>query len=260
MKTQKSCLYMVILVACMFPQWLHAAMTGTLELRGRKEPALVGIDVNTLVVKVAGDVNSGAYAELLRGIESLTRSDIRMACAGLPLSSSPRQHSDSDDKPLLRVNVHIVDLDDNRSICFVRTCLTRTVCLAEDCSASFKAVVWETPPAVETLDRSTLQTELAKIVSEQAKSFAHSYILSNPRLLPDVDKSSQKQTSRATSSPAAKQPVQSQPEFVASKNSQVFHKPGCPFAQKIASKNLVTYNSRDEAIAAGKRPCKSCNP
>ena len=235
-------------------------MTNTLELRGKKEPALAGIDVNNLIIKVAGDINSGAYVELLRGIESLTQSNIRTACAGFTPSSSHRQHSNSDDKPLLRVNVHIVDLDDSRSICFVRTCLTRTVCLAEDCSESFKAIVWETPPAVETLDRSTLQTELAKIVSEQAKSFTHSYIMSNPRLLPDVNKPSAKQAPRTISRDATEQSEQAQSTFVASKNSQVFHKPGCPFAQKIASKNRVSYSSRDEAIAAGKRPCKSCNP
>ncbi|MFH1370105.1 MAG: Ada metal-binding domain-containing protein [Planctomycetota bacterium] len=260
MKTQKNCLYMIILVACMFPHWLHAAMTSSLELRGSKEPALVGIDVNNLAVKVAGDVNSGTYAEFLRGIESLTRSDIRTACAGFPLSSSHRRHSNSYDQPLLRVSVHIVDLDDKSSVCFVRTCLIRTVCLAEDCSAFFKAVVWETPPSVETLDRSTLQTELAKIVSEQAKSFTHSFIMSNPRLLPDVDKPSAKQSPRTISRDVTEQSEQTQSTFVASKNSKVFHKPGCPFAQQILPKNLVTYSSKNEAVAAGKRPCKSCNP
>lgn len=48
--------------------------------------------------------------------------------------------------------------------------------------------------------------------------------------------------------------------YVASKNSGVFHKPGCRWAQNISEENLVTYNSREEAIKAGKRPCKSCNP
>jgi hypothetical protein len=189
----------------------------------------------------------------LKGIESLAQSDIRMACAGLTPPSSHRQRARSDDKPLLRVNVRIVDLDNDMSVCFVQTCLTRIVCLPEDCSASFKAVVWETPPFVETLHRSALRTALEKIVSDQAKSFAHSYIMSNPRLLSDADES---RTSRG----AVEQPEQAQSTFVASKNSQVFHKPGCPFAQKIASKNLVNYSSRDGAIAAGKRPCKSCNP
>ena len=48
--------------------------------------------------------------------------------------------------------------------------------------------------------------------------------------------------------------------FVASKNSQVFHRPDCKSAAKISAKNLVRYNTRDEAIQAGKRPCAECNP
>jgi phosphatidylserine/phosphatidylglycerophosphate/cardiolipin synthase-like enzyme len=48
--------------------------------------------------------------------------------------------------------------------------------------------------------------------------------------------------------------------FVASKNSAVFHKAGCKSAAKISEKNVVRYNTRDEAIAAGKRPCAECNP
>ena len=48
--------------------------------------------------------------------------------------------------------------------------------------------------------------------------------------------------------------------YVASKNSQVFHKAGCKSAAKIAERNLVKYNTREEAIQAWKKPCHECNP
>jgi hypothetical protein len=48
--------------------------------------------------------------------------------------------------------------------------------------------------------------------------------------------------------------------YVASKNSGVFHKPDCRSAQNISEENRITYNSREEAVKAGKRPCKLCNP
>ena len=48
--------------------------------------------------------------------------------------------------------------------------------------------------------------------------------------------------------------------FVASRNSQVFHKAGCESAAKISAKNLVHYGTREEAIAAGKKPCAECRP
>ena len=48
--------------------------------------------------------------------------------------------------------------------------------------------------------------------------------------------------------------------YLASANSQVFHKADCRSAANIAAKNLVRYASRDEAIQAGKRPCAECKP
>jgi len=40
--------------------------------------------------------------------------------------------------------------------------------------------------------------------------------------------------------------------YVASRNSQVFHKAGCKSAAKISPKNLVNYATREEAVQAGK--------
>jgi hypothetical protein len=48
--------------------------------------------------------------------------------------------------------------------------------------------------------------------------------------------------------------------YVASVNSPACHRPDCKSAAKISEKNLVRYNTRNEAIAAGKKPCRECNP
>jgi phosphatidylserine/phosphatidylglycerophosphate/cardiolipin synthase-like enzyme len=48
--------------------------------------------------------------------------------------------------------------------------------------------------------------------------------------------------------------------YVASRNSAVVHKPDCKSAATISEKNLVRYNTREEAIQAGKKPCHECNP
>ncbi|MBI3180958.1 MAG: MBL fold metallo-hydrolase [Myxococcales bacterium] len=47
--------------------------------------------------------------------------------------------------------------------------------------------------------------------------------------------------------------------YVASKNSEVFHLPGCRAAKRIAEKNLLTFRTREEA-ARERRPAKDCNP
>lgn len=53
---------------------------------------------------------------------------------------------------------------------------------------------------------------------------------------------------------------QSEATYVGNKNSQVFHLADCSSAEKMAEKNKVYFNSRDDAVKEGYTPCKSCNP
>jgi phosphatidylserine/phosphatidylglycerophosphate/cardiolipin synthase-like enzyme len=48
--------------------------------------------------------------------------------------------------------------------------------------------------------------------------------------------------------------------YVASRDSQVFHAADCPSAAKISPEHRIQFASRDEAIQAGKKPCHECNP
>ena len=50
------------------------------------------------------------------------------------------------------------------------------------------------------------------------------------------------------------------PQYVASIHKEPFHRLSCRWAQKISPKNAVYYNTREEAIQDGHRPCKVCNP
>lgn len=50
------------------------------------------------------------------------------------------------------------------------------------------------------------------------------------------------------------------PQYVASINKEPFHRISCRWAQKILPKNTVYYNTREEAIQDGHRPCKVCRP
>lgn len=51
---------------------------------------------------------------------------------------------------------------------------------------------------------------------------------------------------------------ESQSKFVASKNSDVYHYPWCPGAQRIKEENKVYFSSKEEAEKAGYRPAKNC--
>jgi micrococcal nuclease len=60
--------------------------------------------------------------------------------------------------------------------------------------------------------------------------------------------------------PASSQSSSPAGGFVASKSGKVFHKSACPHAKRIQDNTKVTYRTREEATAAGKRPCQTCNP
>lgn len=51
-----------------------------------------------------------------------------------------------------------------------------------------------------------------------------------------------------------------QMNYVASVKRDPFHKPSCKWAKKISSLNLDEYETRQQAINAGHRPCKVCKP
>ena len=46
--------------------------------------------------------------------------------------------------------------------------------------------------------------------------------------------------------------------YIGNKNSKVFHRPWCSYLPDL--KNRIYFKARDEAIDAGYRPCKKCNP
>ena len=59
---------------------------------------------------------------------------------------------------------------------------------------------------------------------------------------------------------ARSDPPEADVAFVGSSRSDKFHRLSCRSANRISSRNLVGYSSREEAISAGRVPCKVCNP
>ena len=48
--------------------------------------------------------------------------------------------------------------------------------------------------------------------------------------------------------------------FVGNKGSMVYHKAGCPMAEKIKADNLINFATKEEAEKAGYKPCTKCFP
>jgi lysophospholipase L1-like esterase len=64
----------------------------------------------------------------------------------------------------------------------------------------------------------------------------------------------------AQAAPAPATPADPEVHYVASKTSKVFHKSTCRFAGSISETNRQTFSGREQAAAAGRRPCRTCNP
>jgi Micrococcal nuclease (thermonuclease) homologs len=48
--------------------------------------------------------------------------------------------------------------------------------------------------------------------------------------------------------------------FVGSENSDVYHYPWCHYVDRINPENRIYFDTPEDAIAAGYRPCRVCNP
>lgn len=49
-------------------------------------------------------------------------------------------------------------------------------------------------------------------------------------------------------------------KFVASKVAHKYHYTWCKWAKRINAENLIVFNSPDQAISAGYKPCRVCKP
>ncbi len=166
------------------------------------------------------------------------------------------------DIPELRVNMHALDIEEHNSrVFYIQTSLARN-CFCEQTKCSIKADVWKSEPAIQIIAADRITEKVTEIVLHQTDAFitcwsAAGNIGNQPAGAKDI-KTQSKPDSAGDKKAAVQQTAGA--NFVASKNSRVFHKPDCPFAELILPENLVTYKTRDDAMKAGKRPCKRCKP
>jgi len=227
------------------------------ELSGdiKPSPALAGIEELSVIVTSTGSEPNA---------DGLKRADIKTEVirwlydAGFKIGHSSPGASE------LNIKLTVLKIESmEQCAVLVRTALVRKVTLADgDERSSVPADVWKIDSGIRIVAAGKITDEILAIVKEQVQIF----IAARPPMV-SVEKKSdvsqpRQQLNRTTGEDDFK-PVKQQgadANFVASKNSEIFHKASCPSAKRISVGNLVTYATRDEAIAAGKRPCERCNP
>jgi len=161
----------------------------------------------------------------------------------------------------LRVYIDMLKLEDlQQYVSRIQTSFATKVSLANEPKRYIKADVWKAPPVIQAVSVESMPAAITNVVLEQVEEFIHAWFSANPpgERPSDINEISgviaPMSVGLADKSSAAKY------QYVASKNSKVFHKPQCSSARRISPKNLIGYHSRQEAIRAGKRPCKICKP
>jgi len=162
--------------------------------------------------------------------------------------------------PELRIDIDTLKLTDSQRYVFrIQTSVARAVCLSREYKPLFKADVWKVEPVMHVASVQSMPAAVSNKVLQQVEAFIAAYRAANPPgARPSAPNDIAVKPEKLTK-PDAKRTV-AEYKYVASKNSKVFHKPDCRWAKRIKPENLVGYNSRDEAIEAGKRPCKMCKP
>ena len=235
-------------------------------LLGQPNPALAGImGLNVTIIPTCeeSDKDGLVWEELEQNIIS----KLKNAGVTAAVLIDGKFSLFSYEAPNLRICINILKLPDSQKYVFhIQNTLARTVILPGQQNLHFKTDVWETQPVMKVVSEENMPAAVTDAALEQIEEFIHAYLAANhpDKQAPDendigiIPKEQPKPVVKPT--PASQQDEPAEYKYVASKNSNVFHSPGCSSAKRIKPENLVGYRSRDEAINAGKRPCKRCKP
>ena len=221
----------------------------------KPNPALAGIEELSVIITSA---DPEPNADGLKRASIKTEVIRRLYDAGFKIGHSSADASE------LNIKLTVIKIESiEQYVVLVRTSLVRSVALVNgDERLSVVADVWKIDSGIRIMEAERIVDEIPAIVREQVQTF----IAACPPTVsvekkPDVNQPREqlhKATDEKDTKPVKQQAVES--KYVSSKNSQIFHKASCPSAKRISPNNLVSYATRDEAIAAGKRPCERCNP
>jgi hypothetical protein len=222
-------------------------------LISQSHPAFSGIDTLHVVVLQYGS-KQNKYAQFYKQLEEDVKEKLHMA--GIVLETPTVDNILT--VPELRIYISMLVLEGpTQYVCNIRVALARAVCLKNTQSPVFKSEIWQTTPVMQAISTEDIPEKVSDLVLEQVEDFIDLYKATNlaNKQLSDVNINEP-----GLSSSPDKQIEPAGQKYIASRSSDIFHKQNCRWAQNISKENLATYKSRDEAIKAGKRPCKTCNP
>ena len=217
----------------------------------QSHPAFIGIDsLHTVILKYGN--SSDTDMPFYKQIEEDVKDKLRLADIKLATPTAENVLS----IPELRIYISTINLEESQQCVFqIRTALARAVCLKNRSNPTFKSDIWQTTPVMQVVSSENIPDKLTEMVLEQVEGFINIYEDTK-----SINKINVNINETDSSVDPEKQIDATEEKYVASKSSAIFHKPDCRWAGNISQTTLVIYNSKEEAIKAGKRPCKTCNP
>jgi hypothetical protein len=275
MKVTQLFTFSVLLVILSSPAFAQPEPSHDSPLITNPNPALA--DINCLYVDVAlhpsfywpVDPNLLTVSQLAQKIEAVLKDAGINACGDVNsamvavlkkrLGSVSGLRFHSPDVPELRFDTDLLPLADSNQFVFrIQVSLSKKLSLGRNSAYHVMADVWKHEPVMRLVSSAELPSSLTAVALEQTRAFIAARSVAKQSDVNQISPRFAESNVEFNTRPVKQQNIES--NYVASKNSQVFHKPDCQSAQKILPENLVTYKTRDEAVAAGKRPCKRCNP
>ncbi|MHC4459095.1 MAG: hypothetical protein ACYS0I_18800, partial [Planctomycetota bacterium] len=243
MKTKKYYLILVAVTGILSaPALAEVEPTQTYEsaLIGRANPALAEIRLLRVVIESLG-TEAGKVGLDLTDLQDKVESKLKEAGIEVFVPEEGVKYR-LPIVSLLEVCLEIHKVSGSQQYVFrIQTSLSQDVRLRER-DLHIRAHVWKTQPAMQTVLKGTLPIKITNIVLQQVQSFILAYQVADPpdkeHLDNKVGQTVSQTTQKQQSKPAAK-PITAQYNYLASKNSKVFHSSDCSSAKRIKQTNLI---------------------
>jgi methylphosphotriester-DNA--protein-cysteine methyltransferase len=233
-------------------------------LLAQPNPALTGVRQLYIVI-LTPDTEPNKDGLVLKDLEAAVESKISQGGFKIARAIQHEHTLRSLDIPELRIYIDMLKVEEPAQYIFhIETTLAKKAYLTKDASRRVKVELWRAEPVMQAAPAEGMPAAVTGTVLEQVEAFIYAHQAANhlnKRISgSDANDISGIAEEQAGLVPSSQQGEPNEYKYVASKNGNVFHRLDCKWVKKIKPENLVYYSSRDEAINAGKKPCKQCNP
>jgi hypothetical protein len=166
--------------------------------------------------------------------------------------------------PQIVITITKLNLIADRPVYCVRTTLHEVVPVLTGLiptPTSIDIDVWSRADTVQAASLAGEPAAVAGLINKQINEFISDFVTANTPVDQPLKETPAAQTNISEpNNTQTNQGTQAAYPYIASKSQLVFHKIECGLAKSILPRNRIYFKTREEAVAAGKKPCSVCKP